>query len=252
MSEVLVFTPRSNETTLPNPWLRLPHGLAALVADPIAWGRVHARGQSDSRELWKEVALAAGSGNLQLTPPEPLSAPPALPSLVPSDRTAPAWLQAAVDQCGGLLGAPVQSKVDLVALQAGVLQMIGDLTASHEHSQSIEGRGRQRAGDYWHAINHRREPDDGNAKYWFRQVGNHPLLAELGQIVPALVEGFSPAVREQGLSLAEKGRLDPFRFVDLASQARRRKDAELTTFAERLQWIEMVHLLASTQQDALS
>ncbi|QDT54724.1 hypothetical protein Pan44_27590 [Caulifigura coniformis] len=250
MSEVLVFTPRAEETTLPNPWLRLPAGLAAITADPIDWGRVHSAGESDSRDLWENVATAARLGNLQLTAAEPLSTPPTLPSLAPSDRPGPAWLRAAVDECGTLTGGPVQSKIDLIALQAGLLQMTGDLTASHEHSQSIEGRGKQRAGDYWHAINHRREPDDGNAKYWFRQVGNHPLLTELGQIVPALADGFSPAVREQGLSLVERGRLEPFRFVDLASQARRRRDEELTAFAERLQWVEMVLLLESTRRDA--
>jgi hypothetical protein len=250
MSDNLVFAPRADQPTLPNPWMRLPPTVAALVANPRDWGTITPA--ADSQDLWKLIAAAAQEGRLQLSSPATIVASPALPALAPSEQSLPGWKQAAVSRCDSLPGQPVRSKVDLIALQAGILQMGDYLTPSHEHSQSIEGRGRRQAGDYWHAINHRREPDYGNAKYWFRHVGNHPLLTDLAKVIPDLAEKFSPSVQSKATGLIEGGRLDPFRFVDLISDACRRKDPELIQFAERLQWIEMVGLLESTLHDAVA
>ena len=71
-----------------------------------------------------------------------------------------------------------------IAVAAGLHLFYDDLDGSHSLSQTVEGRGKNHNGDYWHAIMHRREPDYDNAKYWFRRVGAHPVMTEL----PAVLE----------------------------------------------------------------
>jgi hypothetical protein len=70
-----------------------------------------------------------------------------------------------------------------------------DLTRSHEIAQSQEGVA---TFDYIHAIVHRREGDFSNSKYWFRQVGGHPLWAEIYGPDPGAPARFVDRCKEAG------------------------------------------------------
>jgi hypothetical protein len=81
-----------------------------------------------------------------------------------------------------------------------------DHDGAHELCQGHEGH----AGcDYVHALVHRREGDSANAKYWFREVGPHPIQDALVQAADGL-----------GLAaLGEGGRWQAGRLVDACARA---------------------------------
>jgi hypothetical protein len=70
--------------------------------------------------------------------------------------------------------APDERGCDL--LHALALLWHDRLDAAHQLVQEREGDAE---ADLLHALLHRREGDYGNARYWFAQVGDHPLYAEL-------------------------------------------------------------------------
>ncbi len=87
------------------------------------------------------------------------------------------------------------------------------LDESHHISQDLDTRD----GSYWHAIMHRREPDYGNSKYWFRRVGKHRVFGPLNALARSLAR--QSGAGKATTQLAEQSDWDPFHFVDLCQQA---------------------------------
>lgn len=56
---------------------------------------------------------------------------------------------------------------------------------AHAIVQTMEGNP---DADCIHAILHRREPDHGNARYWFRRVGAHPCFTSLAAGIATLLK----------------------------------------------------------------
>lgn len=142
----------------------------------------------------------------------------------------------------------VVSREAALAVQAGLWQLSDFLEESHQLAQSVQG---QASGDYWHGIMHRREPDYGNSKYWFRRTGAHPVFAKLGEEADVILQE-SPAgeADEWRERLGVPDRWDPFAFVDLCQHCARSGESALKAAAEQIQFTEMLLLLQQCYRDA--
>ena len=73
-------------------------------------------------------------------------------------------------------------------LSAGLLQIHDFWDASHDAAQRADDLGERDFSAYWHGIAHRREPDAGNAAYWFRRVGKHAVFKPLAAAARTLLD----------------------------------------------------------------
>ena len=123
------------------------------------------------------------------------------------------------------------------AVRSGLLLIAEADDASHAASQSHEGDA---DCDYWHGIMHRREPDYGNAGYWFRRVGRHPAMDDLPAAAKDAADAFGVQPEASTLLTEE---WDPFAMIDLCRLAEASPDSGLHTFCRAVQWLEMRSLL---------
>jgi len=131
-------------------------------------------------------------------------------------------------------------------VESGLLLLWDFLDDSHEISQTMEGKGSPRTADYWHGIMHRREPDAGNASYWFRRVGSHPAFDHLGtQLIAWMSElKASPEMLQLAESRLLKNKsLDPFALIELSTAALRNPGSVADQTVRMVQYLEMLNLL---------
>jgi hypothetical protein len=127
-------------------------------------------------------------------------------------------------------------------LSAGLLQIHDFWHASHDAAQRADDLGEREFSAYWHGIAHRREPDAGNAAYWFRRVGKHPVHKPLAEAGRTLLD------QEGDAQLADRlipgGAWNSMVMIELCTQARPGTREE--TLARKLQRLEMWLLLEAT------
>jgi len=124
------------------------------------------------------------------------------PPLVPEK----VWDKSLIAKIDTLSAAPL--------IKAGLHLLNDDIHNCHIIAQEHENPD----GNYWHAILHRREPDYWNSKYWYKRVGNHPVIQQMKN---------------------EEVGWDPFEFVDQCEKFNTAKERQL-------QFKEMKFLLKHT------
>lgn len=156
---------------------------------------------------------------------------PKLAGLGPEKR-AGALTVSEIDQDlrGALEGKLTPAEKDL--FRASIYLWHDHLDEAHNIVQDIETAD----GSLLHGIMHRREPDYGNAKYWFRRVGSHPSFLSLA------VRGgeYLEKAEETDLRsrLVPNKMWDPFAFVDAVEDAEDGKFPSKTSVLQQLQKLE--------------
>jgi hypothetical protein len=135
-----------------------------------------------------------------------------------------------------IFGPAKKSTEPQALIRALVLLWHDHLDAAHSLSQDVPTAD----GSFIHGIMHRREPDYGNAKYWFHRVGSHEAFRAIAERAAAI-----PASATERALLERFNRndiWDPFAFIDIC-QEEEKSSSDHETFLRQIQKSEFSALL---------
>jgi hypothetical protein len=101
----------------------------------------------------------------------------------------------------------------------------------HEEAHQLADSCDNADGNLWHGIFHRIEGDFGNAAYWFRKAGKHPIFADLAAIASGITKRLPNAE-------FRTGRWDPFAFLSFCERALTQPGTEQERAAMEIQRAE--------------
>ena len=160
---------------------------------------------------------------------------PELPGLGPGPR--PGVLP--LNELEGRLAAWARDSQARQLMRALILLWHDQLDAAHRIAQQVETPD----GSYVHAIMHRREPDFGNSKYWFRRTGRHPAFDTLARGTVGLLRE-DPWGADLQARLIPGGAWDPCAFVDLCEAVTAGGDVDAQVLLlRRIQAVETMTLV---------
>lgn len=136
-----------------------------------------------------------------------------------------------------LLANASQPPVSSELVRALILLWHDDMDPAHNIAQAIENAD----GSFVHGILHRREPDYGNAAYWFRRVGAHKSFPTLAQRAGELLDGSNAGPLKA--ELLPNGEWDPYRFIRACEKASKHPDDAQVDLLKKVQAIETEVLL---------
>ena len=134
------------------------------------------------------------------------------PDLGPTPRSGTESAAALNRKLDGILEDSKASSYSQQLIRALILLWHDHLDPAHTLAQEVEGAD----GAFVHGIMHRREPDYGNAAYWFRRVGQHPAFPEIGKRA-GLIPEIKSNPRTYSALFSSAG-WDPFAFINLCER----------------------------------
>jgi len=155
-----------------------------------------------------------------------------LPSLGPDARPGVLSVSAIDEALKGCFREAELTPAVRDLFRAGMYLWHDHLDAAHVIAQDIEAAD----GSLLHGIMHRREPDYGNAKYWFRRVGSHPSFLSLAVRTGEFLEKSDES--DLHSRLVPNKTWDPFAFVDAVEDASKGQFKSKVPILQQVQKIE--------------